>query len=257
MKIFEVTSSNRKQMQIVLRICAIVLLPLVSISLANFIWAFVFYLFYFTVAHSIMLHRYYGHSSFEFKNKYLRWFFVLITVTSVRGAPIGWAYLHKLHHAAVDTEDDPHSPHYKKYNIFKIGDYESQMKEIHLSKVKRLLTKENVFIGRYYWLICLLIPVTMLSIDLNFFYFAWLLPVILFDIFSTFFNYANHKSLPGSYINFINQRVGYSVNNWLLWFLSLGEAWHNNHHNNPTSVTLKEKWWEFDPSAVIINLVRK
>jgi stearoyl-CoA desaturase (delta-9 desaturase) len=257
MKIFEVTALNKKYVQVFLRISALALLPLISLSMTNFVWAFFCYLFYYTISHSIMLHRYYGHSLFEFKNKYIRWLFALITTMSVRGSPIGWAYLHRLHHSNVDTKEDPHSPYFKKFNIFEIRDYNDELKHIDLSKIKKLITRENVFIGKYYWLICFLIPSIMLIIDLNLFYFAWLLPIVLFDIFSTFFNYANHKPILGSYIPFAGRHVGYSNNNYLLWFLSLGEAWHNNHHHNPSKFNFKVKWWELDPSAVIITLVKK
>jgi fatty-acid desaturase len=257
MKLFEVTSTNRKNVQIALRIFALLCLGIITISIENFLIAFCFYLLYYTVGHSIMLHRYYSHGTFEFKNQYIRWLFVLITVMSVRGSIIGWAYLHKLHHSTVDTKDDPHSPYYKKFNIFKVGNYEDQIKDIDLSKVRSLLTKENVFINRYYWALCLFVPVILLFINTDIFYFAWLLPIVLFDIFSTFFNYANHKNLPGSYITFTGNTVGKSVNNWVLWFFSLGEAWHNNHHKNPKSSNLKIKWWEFDPSSTIIDIVKK
>jgi stearoyl-CoA desaturase (delta-9 desaturase) len=257
MNIFQVTSKNRKQVQIFLRILTIVLIPIVNFSVPMLLTALIAYLFLYTIAHSIMLHRYYSHNHFQFKHNIIKWAFSLITIMSVRGSPIGWAYLHKLHHLTVDTEDDPHSPHYKKYKIFEIGDYSDIIDNINLIKVKHLLTKENLFISKYYWAICFFIPAIILFIDINMFYFLWLLPVCMFDILSTFFNYANHKKLIGSYENFKSTNTGFSVNNWLLWFVSLGEAWHNNHHYDPKSFSFKVKWWEFDPSAAIIRLVKK
>ncbi len=41
----------------------------------------------------------------------------------------------------------------------------------------------------------------------------------------------------------------------LAWLapLSMGEAWHNNHHAFPTSAFDGLRWWEFDPSALVIR----
>jgi stearoyl-CoA desaturase (delta-9 desaturase) len=41
----------------------------------------------------------------------------------------------------------------------------------------------------------------------------------------------------------------------LAWLapLSLGEAWHNNHHAFPTSAAHGMTRWEFDPSALFIT----
>ena len=45
----------------------------------------------------------------------------------------------------------------------------------------------------------------------------------------------------------------------LLWLapLTLGEAWHNNHHAFPTSAAHGLRRWEFDPSAMVITGMEK
>jgi stearoyl-CoA desaturase (delta-9 desaturase) len=45
----------------------------------------------------------------------------------------------------------------------------------------------------------------------------------------------------------------------LAWLapLSLGEAWHNNHHAFPTSATHGLRRWEIDPSAALIRVLEK
>ena len=35
-----------------------------------------------------------------------------------------------------------------------------------------------------------------------------------------------------------------SRNNWLLNLITIGEGWHNNHHNNSLSYTTQNKWWQ-------------
>jgi stearoyl-CoA desaturase (delta-9 desaturase) len=45
----------------------------------------------------------------------------------------------------------------------------------------------------------------------------------------------------------------------LAWLapLSLGEAWHNNHHAFPTAAAHGQRRWEFDPSAIVIWALEK
>lgn len=39
--------------------------------------------------------------------------------------------------------------------------------------------------------------------------------------------------------------------------VTLGESWHHNHHAFPTSARHGLKWWEFDPSWVVILILEK
>jgi stearoyl-CoA desaturase (delta-9 desaturase) len=45
----------------------------------------------------------------------------------------------------------------------------------------------------------------------------------------------------------------------LAWLapLSLGEAWHNNHHAFPTSANHGLRRWELDPSALLIGALER
>ena len=73
----------------------------------------------------------------------------------------------------------------------------------------------------------------------------------------------------GSFINTINHTLGYktnttkdaSTNNLFTGYLVSGEGWHNNHHARPGNYDFGSgtsgKWWEFDPTARVIELIRK
>jgi fatty-acid desaturase len=37
----------------------------------------------------------------------------------------------------------------------------------------------------------------------------------------------------------------------------MGDAWHNNHHNNLAKPTTKEQWWELDPVMTVAKIVSK
>jgi len=45
----------------------------------------------------------------------------------------------------------------------------------------------------------------------------------------------------------------------LAWLapLSMGEAWHNNHHAFPTAAAHGQRWWEVDPSAATIWMLER
>jgi hypothetical protein len=47
-----------------------------------------------------------------------------------------------------------------------------------------------------------------------------------------------------------------STNSWIGWILTGGEGWHNNHHHSPGNYRQGEKWWEWDPSADFIKLIK-
>jgi fatty-acid desaturase len=47
-----------------------------------------------------------------------------------------------------------------------------------------------------------------------------------------------------------------SRNNWWVALLTFGEGWHNNHHAHPTSARQGLAWYEFDPSWILINILK-
>ena len=49
----------------------------------------------------------------------------------------------------------------------------------------------------------------------------------------------------------------HSTNVWWLAPASLGEAWHHNHHAFPRSAFHGLRWWEVDPSGLVIRAMRR
>jgi fatty-acid desaturase len=46
-------------------------------------------------------------------------------------------------------------------------------------------------------------------------------------------------------------------NNSFLALLSGGSTLHGNHHDNPTAFSFSKHWWELDPSAWFIRILKK
>jgi stearoyl-CoA desaturase (delta-9 desaturase) len=83
-----------------------------------------------------------------------------------------------------------------------------------------------------------------------------IIPAVISIWISTTSNYMNHM---WGYRNFVT-----SDNSRNLWFnavFTFGEGWHNNHHARPGNYDFGSgtsgKWWEFDPAARIIELIRR
>jgi stearoyl-CoA desaturase (delta-9 desaturase) len=47
-----------------------------------------------------------------------------------------------------------------------------------------------------------------------------------------------------------------SRNNWWVALLTFGEGWHNNHHAHPTSARHGLAWYEFDPSWILLKVLK-
>lgn len=195
------------------------------------------------------LHRYYSHKSFEL-NPAFKWLFSVIALLAGRGSILGWVYLHRLHHAYSDEERDPHSPHNLGYKLFGFGHMKKQEGEMKIFLVKELMTPEQLFIHKWYMLLLLPILVVLALIDLQLFYWAWLVPAMLIQLSTNNFNYFGHTS---GYRNYATKDQ--SRNNALLWPIILGEAWHNNHHADAKNLSTRHKFWEIDPLEWVIKLI--
>jgi fatty-acid desaturase len=195
------------------------------------------------------LHRYYSHKSFEL-NVILKWFFSAVALFAGRGSILGWVYLHRLHHAYSDHEKDPHSPHNLGYKLFGFGHMKKQEGEMKIFLVKELMTPDQLFIHKWYMLLLLPIVIAIGLTNLEFLYWAWIVPVMLIQISTSNFNYFGHIY---GYRNY--ETKDQSRNNIWLWPIIFGEAWHNNHHGDAKNYSTKYKTWEIDPLTWLIKLV--
>jgi fatty-acid desaturase len=57
------------------------------------------------------------------------------------------------------------------------------------------------------------------------------------------FGYRNYETGEGS------------RNNWFVALLTVGEGWHNNHHEEPSAASVQHRWWEIDVSYYEIRLL--
>lgn len=211
-------------------------------------------------------HRYASHGAFTMSRFWEKFFFIFTYITqgSHYMSPRAYAIMHRMHHAYTDTEQDPHSPNFstnlasmmwRTRNIY-TGIYKGRIKvDIKFTKNLPEWTRfdkwANSTLSRALWVIAY-------AVFFIFFATSWwmylLLPIIIGmgAFHGAIINWFAHKF---GYRNFILKNT--SENLWPADILMLGEAYHNNHHKNPSSINFGVKRREFDPVYPVILLLNK
>lgn len=249
-KPFASTSNSLYLLQIVAFSTVLIALFTASFSWTYLFLAVIFFYCYSILGISMMLHRFYTHKNFKL-HAYVKWFFTIFAVLAGRGSPIGWVYVHRIHHATSDTEKDPHSPQYNKFNLVNFKHVLKDEGKINYFIVKDLITPAHKKIDEYYILLTILFVIMLFLIDYNLVFYVWAIPVFLVNISQNAFIYFGHVT---GYRNFDTK--DHSKNNFYLWPFILGDSWHNNHHYEPSNATTKVRWFEFDPIFYIIRTIK-
>lgn len=185
-------------------------------------------------------------------NSALKWTLTALAVLAGRGSPLGWVYIHRLHHATSDTEKDPHSPHFDTFKFIGFRPVYDESKKINYFIVKELLTPAHINIDKYYMLLIAAFLVLLGIIDVNLIFYVWAIPAFIVSVSQVSFNYFAHMT---GYRNF--ETKDKSTNNIYLWPFILGDAWHNNHHAHAEKISTRVRSFEFDPIGSVINMVKK
>lgn len=220
-------------------------------TLVNCLTIVLGYFLYSGIGISLMLHRYWSHSSFEFKWPILKWIFTFFGLVAGRGSILGWVHIHRTHHKFSDKEKDPHDPRSKGWRIY-FPHLMTYTNHADRHVIKDLLNRTQINIHKYY----ILFPVAWILllglIDLRLLYFFYLVPITITFLVIDSFVYFNHTY---GYRN--HNTDDCSKNNWVIALLLWGEGWHNNHHNDSKKFNLREKWWEIDLLGMFITIIKK
>jgi stearoyl-CoA desaturase (Delta-9 desaturase) len=217
---------------------------------------------------TVGFHRLLTHRSFQTK-PWLRATFAALGSMAIEGPVISWVADHRKHHAFSDQEGDPHSPHAGHE-----GGFRGALRGLLHAHVGWLfIHTQRANKERY-------APDLMKDPQIRFVErtFLWwalgglALPFVLGGLIGGSWHSAWTGLLWGGLIRvLLLHHVTYSINSLchffgrrrfdtgdesrnLAWLapLSLGEAWHNNHHAFPTSAAHGMRRWELDPSAAVI-----
>jgi stearoyl-CoA desaturase (delta-9 desaturase) len=237
-----------------------------SIDLAILV---VMYLFT-AVGVTVGFHRLLTHRAFQTYPLLERTFAVLGSL-SVQGSVLDWVADHRKHHAHTDREGDPHSPHVGHGSGFRglwhahVGwlletqgqaDWKRYASELYEDQaMRRIARRFPVLVG-----LSLLIP-TAAGFCLHGFTAGGALRGYVWGGLVRIFLVHHVTWSVNSVCHFFGRRrfdiEDESTNVGWLSVLSLGESWHHNHHAFPRSAYHGLRWWEVDPSGMIISMMRR
>jgi stearoyl-CoA desaturase (delta-9 desaturase) len=198
---------------------------------------------------NIGFHRYLTHKSFT-TNAVIDKILLFCGTLCLVGTPLTWSISHINHHAYPDKEGDPYSPHRLTLWNYLMARFEP-VKHARLGMKQLLSNKSVMFFHDNYLKVIAAYCIVLALINPWYVIFFWAIPAFLALYLILITNILCH--LKG-YRNFDTDDK--STNNILISIITLGEGWHNNHHANPSSWNTKQQWWEFDPTATIIRLIK-
>jgi stearoyl-CoA desaturase (delta-9 desaturase) len=219
-------------------------------------------------------HRMFTHRAFE-ASRAFRATIAILGSMAVEGSVITWVADHRKHHAFSDVEGDPHSPHLAGPGFWGAvkGLWHAHLGWLFetVGTADRQRFAPDLVKDRALRLIDRLFP---LWITLTF-----AIPFALGWLIGGGFTAALTALLWGGLVRvFLLHHITWSINSVCHFFgrkrfdvkdesrnvfwlapLSMGEAWHHNHHAFPTSAFHGLRWWErlTDPTGLLISLFEK
>lgn len=212
------------------------------------------------------LHRYFSHRSYR-TNRVWQFIFALCACTAVQNGPLWWAYHHRHHHKHSDTGDDFHSNYWWGFLeshflwFLRINSQDTDFSKISdLSKYPELRALDIKILYA--------IPPTILAIGcyilgtvLKKYGYSTNGPQLFVGFFTSTFLLHNGtftiNSLSHMYGSRRYETGDKSLNNWFLAiFVTLGEGWHNNHHHQPSRIRQGHRWYEFDMTYRLLEILK-
>jgi stearoyl-CoA desaturase (delta-9 desaturase) len=215
---------------------------------------------------TVGFHRLLTHRSFQ-TYPWLERTFAVMGSLSLQGSVLDWVADHRKHHAHTDVEGDPHSPHVGHGSGLRglwhahtgwlmetqgQADWKRYAAELYEDRAMKRIGKSFPWLA----LASLLIP-TLAGFALHGFTAGGALRGLVWGGLVRIFFVHHITWSVNSVCHFFGSRrfdiEDRSTNVGWLSLLSLGESWHHNHHAFPRSARHGLRWYELDPSAMIIS----
>ncbi len=211
---------------------------------------------------TFLQHRYAAHGAFSMSKFWERFFYLIAYITqgSSYVSPRVYAIMHRMHHAYTDTEKDPHSPKFD-HNLFAMmwrvrqisnniyknkGEIESRFLK-NLPDWPLLDKIAHSTFSRLAW-IALYVLVYVFFAPSGWWFLLLPIHIIMVPIQGVIINWFAHKY---GTVNFKVKNT--STNLFKVDILMMGEAYHNNHHKNPSGTNFGFRWYELDPTYAMIR----
>jgi fatty-acid desaturase len=205
---------------------------------------------------SMGYHRLLTHRSYKVP-RLLEYFFAVCGASTLEGGPIFWVATHRIHHQKSDQPGDPHTPRdgawWAHVGWILLGEAKHNNTQM-MSKYAPDLAKHKFYVtlNNWHWF-----PTVLLAVIL---YAVGGLPMMLWGVCLRIVVGLHATWLVNSATHLWGARRfstrDDSRNNWWVALLTFGEGWHNNHHAHPTSARHGLAWYEFDPSWLLIKVLK-
>ena len=256
-----VSLSNRQRINWITAIVLILLHIGAVAALFRFSWrdlAVAVFLYYVCTGLGISMgyHRLHTHRSYKVPI-WIEYFFAVCGSLTLEGGPIFWVATHRIHHQKSDQPGDPHSPRegawWAHCGWILFGETNHNNTRM-MAKYAPDLAKYPFYLAlnNYHWVPMVGLGVLLIAVG-GFSMLLWgiCLRVVLGLHATWLVNSATHMWGARRFATRDDSR-----NNWWVALMTFGEGWHNNHHAHPTSARHGLTWYEFDPSWILIKVLR-
>lgn len=225
---------------------------------------------------TIGYHRLLTHRSFK-TPRWVEHCFAVLGICCLEDTPVKWVAIHRIHHVHSDDQPDPHTPlvnflwshmgwlMVNNREIHSISAMEKFAKDLlrdpfYMYLEKRPLTHVYIALGQLplFFIVGYLIGIigygSEQALQLGASMVIWGVIVRTIAVWHITWS-VNSLSHMFGYRNY--ETGEHSRNNWLVAILTVGEGWHNNHHEDPSTACLQHRWWEIDISYYEIKLLEK
>jgi len=205
--------------------------------------SFVFYFLYVAIGNNVGMHRYYCHNYFKL-SKPMEYFVLWCGCTAGLGTPMSYLTTHLLHHKYNDTPMDSHGPALGWKSILYYWHRHIPSGETIFTRNMCKLIVRFAWIHNWYWPLLLTQGLLMYLISWKVLLFCWLIPASLALWVVALVLLLQHD------------KDGASNTRCYQWF-AFGEAYHKNHHEDPSLANHSSDPKLTDWTYVLGNLLSK
>jgi len=207
-------------------------------------------------------HRLLTHGSFVVP-KPVKYFFTLCGILAAEGSPLFWVAMHRKHHVRSDKDGDPHSPrdgfwwsHFiwfmRRHTAEELDRlYKRWAPDLYKDPVQRFLSRTFILYPIAVGVALFLIGHYWFNAGLSMLLWGLCARMVVCYHSTWLVNSATHV---WGYRNY--ETKDDSRNNWWVAVLTYGEGWHNNHHAYQRMARHGHRWWELDPTYMVIWLMK-
>ena len=224
---------------------------------------------------TIGYHRLLTHRSFH-TPRWVEYCFAVLGICCLEDTPVRWVAAHRIHHNHSDEGEDPHTPlvnfiwsHfgwlvYRNRATQSLGSLQKFARDL-LQDPFYMYLERHYYAQVWIWLAHVLVYFVAglagamiaggnwaAGVQLGASCVIWgvlVRTVVVWHItwsvnsLSHLFGYRNYETSENS------------KNNWVVAMMTVGEGWHNNHHEDPSACTVQHRWWEWDISYYEVRLM--